>query len=159
MRKRCSAAMLIVPTVFLACVAFYSLSTVASLRRAEASSAAHEFHTEENVPVEITFHASRAHSDPFNQLDLDVVFTDPDGLQCRVPAFWDGGSTWKARYASGHAGVHRYRTECSDPSDKGLHGKTGTVVGPQGHSFVLHVKDGDKVKTVICRPEHLRKVN
>lgn len=40
-----------------------------------------------------------------------------------------------------------------------FHGKTGTVVGPQGRSFVLQVKDGDKVKIVICRPEHLRKVN
>ena len=40
-----------------------------------------------------------------------------------------------------------------------FHGKTGTVVGQQGRAFVLEVKDGNKIKIVICRPEHLRKVN
>ncbi len=40
-----------------------------------------------------------------------------------------------------------------------FHGKTGTVIGPQGHAFVLAVKDGNKIKTVICTPEHMRKVN
>jgi large subunit ribosomal protein L21e len=38
-----------------------------------------------------------------------------------------------------------------------FHGKTGTVVGQQGRSFVLEVKDGNKIKIVVSRPEHLRK--
>ncbi|MEM0448883.1 MAG: 50S ribosomal protein L21e [Methanomassiliicoccales archaeon] len=38
-----------------------------------------------------------------------------------------------------------------------FHGKTGTVIGMQGRAFVLAVKDGDKVKTVLSTPEHLRK--
>jgi len=40
-----------------------------------------------------------------------------------------------------------------------FHGKTGTVVGQQGHAFVLEVKDGDKIKIVCCRADHLRKNN
>jgi large subunit ribosomal protein L21e len=40
-----------------------------------------------------------------------------------------------------------------------FHGKTGTVVGNQGHAFVLEVKDGDKIKIVVARADHLRKVN
>ncbi len=36
-------------------------------------------------------------------------------------------------------------------------GKTGTVVGSRGRAFVLEVRDGDKYKTVVARPEHLRK--
>jgi large subunit ribosomal protein L21e len=39
-----------------------------------------------------------------------------------------------------------------------FHGKTGTVIGNQGRAFVLAVKDGDKIKTVLARPEHMRKV-
>ena len=39
-----------------------------------------------------------------------------------------------------------------------FHGKTGTVMGTQGRAFVLAVKDGDKTKTVLSTPEHLRKV-
>jgi len=38
-----------------------------------------------------------------------------------------------------------------------FHGKTGTVVGNQGRSFVVKVRDGNKMKTVVSRPEHLRK--
>lgn len=38
-----------------------------------------------------------------------------------------------------------------------FHGRTGTVVGSQGRSFLIAVRDGNKIKTVISRPEHLRK--
>jgi large subunit ribosomal protein L21e len=38
-----------------------------------------------------------------------------------------------------------------------FHGKTGTVTGTQGRAFVLAVKDGNKTKTVLSTPEHLRK--
>jgi len=40
-----------------------------------------------------------------------------------------------------------------------FHGKTGVVAGNQGRSFVVKVRDGNKMKTVISRPEHLRKSN
>jgi len=38
-----------------------------------------------------------------------------------------------------------------------FHGRTGIVVGTQGRSFLIEVRDGGKIKTVISRPEHLRK--
>jgi len=40
-----------------------------------------------------------------------------------------------------------------------FHGKTGTVAGTQGRAYVLDVKDGNKIKTVLATPEHMRKVN
>ncbi len=49
-----------------------------------------------------------------------------------------------------------------DPSvHKGMphrryHGKVGTVVGKRGRAYVVHVRDGGKIKTLIVRPEHLR---
>jgi len=36
-------------------------------------------------------------------------------------------------------------------------GKTGVVSGKQGRAFVVELKDGDKPKTVVARPEHLQK--
>jgi len=39
-----------------------------------------------------------------------------------------------------------------------FHGKTGTIKAAQGRAYVLSVRDGDKYKTVVSRPEHMRKV-
>lgn len=83
--------------------------------------------TEANVPCEITLTERREHGDPLQNVLLDVVFTDPAGVSRRVPAFWDGGSTWKVRYASPLLGQHRWRSECSDTQDAGLHGVEGSV--------------------------------
>ena len=83
--------------------------------------------TEANVMVELPFVAANAHEDPFNTITLDVVFTDPNGRELRVPAFWAGGQAWKVRYASSVVGAHRFRSECSDTRDGGLHSITGVV--------------------------------
>ena len=80
--------------------------------------------TPANVPVEIVLVASRPYAD---ETTLDLIFTDPAGIARRVPAFWAGGQTWKARYASPLVGTHRWRSECSDASDPGLHGAEGSV--------------------------------
>ena len=37
-------------------------------------------------------------------------------------------------------------------------GRTGVITGKQGSAWVVTVKDGNKTKTVIARPEHLRYV-
>lgn len=39
-----------------------------------------------------------------------------------------------------------------------FHGKTGTVSGKQGKSYILVIKEGNKTKKIISRPEHLEKV-
>ena len=80
-----------------------------------------------NVLAEIAFTAQRPHADPFNEVTLDVAFTDAAGTAHKVPAFWAGGDKWKVRYASPLTGAHRWRSECSDAKDAGLHGLMGTV--------------------------------
>ena len=80
-----------------------------------------------NVPMEIIFTAQRPHTDPFNEITLDVTFIDPSGALRKVPAFWAGGEKWKVRYASPLIGTHRWRSECSDASDAGLHAVEGTM--------------------------------
>ncbi|NIQ07908.1 MAG: 50S ribosomal protein L21e [Candidatus Korarchaeota archaeon] len=37
-----------------------------------------------------------------------------------------------------------------------FHGMTGKIIKPQGNAYVVKVKDGNKFKKVIARPEHLR---
>ena len=83
--------------------------------------------THANVMVELAFVSSRVYGDPFNDVSLDVVFTDPANQQLRVPAFWAGSNVWKARYASPRIGVHSWRSICSQSQDTSLHGITGTV--------------------------------
>jgi hypothetical protein len=80
-----------------------------------------------NGVAEIGLTSAGKHADPFNDVTLDVVFTEPGGAERRVPAFWAGGTSWKVRYASHTPGAHRFRTECSDAADAGLHGVEGTV--------------------------------
>jgi hypothetical protein len=83
--------------------------------------------TETNVAVEIAFQSQRDRADPFHELSVDAVFTEPGGRRLRVPAFWAGGQVWKVRYASPLSGVHRYRTVSSDTADAGLEAVEGSV--------------------------------
>ncbi|HTN07720.1 DUF4038 domain-containing protein [Agriterribacter sp.] len=83
--------------------------------------------TEANKMAEITLTATRSYADPFNEVLLDAVFTDPKGKELKVPGFWAGGNVWKVRYSSAVVGNHRFRTVCSVAGDKGLQGITGKV--------------------------------
>jgi hypothetical protein len=81
--------------------------------------------TPANVMVELSWTSQVDRADPFNQETLDVVFTEPGGKSRRIPAFWAGGKTWKARYASPVVGVHHFKTVSSDPAD--LNALEGTI--------------------------------
>jgi hypothetical protein len=78
-------------------------------------------------PLELKFTSGKAYRDPFNEVRLDVVVTDPQGKEQLVPAYWSGGQTWRARYGSRLPGKHAYRTVCDDAQNSDLHGKTGTI--------------------------------
>jgi len=91
------------------------------------SSQATSYSTEANVMVEISFRATQSHVDAFNDVAVDVDFTDPKGRHLLVPAFWAGGNTWKVRYSSSFIGRHRFLSKSNDSRDTGLHGIKGTV--------------------------------
>src|SRR5438445_4451328 len=80
-----------------------------------------------NRAAEWTFTSSKRYDDPFNEVELDMRVTAPDGSQQRVPAFWAGGQTWRVRVASPAAGTHRWKTQCSDPDNRDLHGVEGSI--------------------------------
>lgn len=66
-----------------------------------------EYQGKTHCVAEWSFAAERKRADPFNDIELDVVFTAPDGTEKTVPAFWAGGDTWKIRYAAPTEGVQR----------------------------------------------------
>ena len=81
----------------------------------------------ERCAVEWAYYSGKAYADPFNDLELDVVFTDPRGNEQRVPAFWAGEQVWRVRFSPAAAGQYAYRTICSDAANGDLHGQSGTL--------------------------------
>jgi hypothetical protein len=76
--------------------------------------------------LEMSFQAAEAHVDPFNQLEVDVLFRAPDGAEQRVPAFWGGGALWRVRFSSDRPGHYHFVTTCN-LDDAGLAGQSGAV--------------------------------
>ncbi len=79
------------------------------------------------VPVEWGFTAKKAYEDPFNEIELDVIVTDEDGNEWKLPAFWGGGTNWRVRFGAPHIGRYSFKSICTDPEDTGLHGITGEL--------------------------------
>jgi len=74
--------------------------------------------------AEITFESTKAYAEPLNDAEVNAVFTSPSGRVYTVPGFWDGGRTWRVRFAPPERGVWTFVTACTDSSDGGLHGRT-----------------------------------
>src|SRR6056297_3310362 len=50
--------------------------------------------------VELVFEAEQEYNNPYTDVEMAVEFSGPDGREIRRPAFWDGDSTWRVRFAS-----------------------------------------------------------
>lgn len=96
-------------------------------------------HAIQHCACEWSYSALIQYDDPFNQIELDVVFRDDEGREWKVPAFWAGEQEWRVRFAPPHAGRYTFRTVCSDASNPHLHGREGTLdVGPyEGNNPLL----------------------
>ncbi len=80
-----------------------------------------------NCAIEWRYTSSKAYRDPFNDVQLDAIVTDPEGHERTVPAFWSGEQTWRIRFSSPACGRHTFRTVCSDAANRDLHGQTGVI--------------------------------
>jgi len=83
--------------------------------------------SEQNYMVEWSFVSEKEYADPFNEVEMSVVFTGPDGEKRVIPAFWASGNAWRVRYASHKVGRHYFYTVCSDESNSSLHSQEGSV--------------------------------
>ena len=75
-------------------------------------------------PAEFVLHASVVRANAIQECELRATFTAPSGRQRRVYGFWDGGDTWRVRFAPDEVGTWTGLTICSDAADAGLHGQT-----------------------------------
>jgi hypothetical protein len=69
--------------------------------------------------VEWTIESQKSYADPFNDVDVDVVF-ERSGQSWRVPTFWRGGSEWTIRFSPPIPGEYSYRLVSTDGSNPDL---------------------------------------
>ncbi|MDO8686103.1 MAG: DUF4038 domain-containing protein [Clostridiales bacterium] len=81
----------------------------------------------QNSMLEWSYTSGKKYKDPYNQVELSVLITDPDGIQSEIPAFWAGDQIWRIRYASSKIGRHHFRTLCTDMHNSDLHGREGAI--------------------------------
>ncbi len=70
---------------------------------------------------EHTFASQKSYADPFNDVDVDVVFSK-GGETWRVPTYWRGGSNWTVRFAPPTPGEYTYHLESTDKNNPDLNG-------------------------------------
>ncbi|MCU0356589.1 MAG: DUF4038 domain-containing protein [Cyclobacteriaceae bacterium] len=96
------------------------LVVVVSCRQTE------ELTVEQWDTYEISLIAQGTFTNPYTDVDVWAEFTNDDGLILIRPAFWDGGNTWKIRFAvPDESGQWTWKSFCS-VADQGLSGKNGT---------------------------------
>ena len=76
---------------------------------------------------EWSYISRKPYGDPFNEVELDVVFTHEDGESLRLPCYWGGDREWRVRFAPPKAGTYEYSTRCTDVSNADLHEQKGTL--------------------------------
>jgi hypothetical protein len=81
---------------------------------------------EQERMVEWTIESHKIYSDPFNDVDVDVLFSK-EGQTWRVPAFWRGGQHWTVRFAPPRPGEYAYHLQSTDSSNPDLNGHAGVV--------------------------------
>ena len=97
-----------------------------------------EYFGTRNLAVELAFQSGEAFTDPFNEIELDVMFSGPAGKDWRMPAFWAGGCEWRVRFAAPSEGEWSFRTVCSNTASD-LHNRIGKLnIGPyEGNNPLL----------------------
>ena len=79
--------------------------------------------------LELIFTSEKAYSNPYTEVEFWIEFTGPTGEKLIRPGFWDGGNTFKVRFANPlDKGVWDWTSFASNLSDAGLHGKSGKLV-------------------------------
>jgi hypothetical protein len=97
---------------------------------------------------EIAWNSVVPYPDGYNDVDVDVTCTRPDGSVFTAPAFWDGGTTWRFRFAGGQPGEYRIESRSSRVDDAGL----------DAQRLVVRVEPGDG-DTPLYRHGRLRVAN
>ena len=74
---------------------------------------------------EVEFISDKEYENPFNDVELDFILTNGT-ITYTIPAFWDGGNVWRARFVCTEEGEWSYVTKCTDLSNESLNGRTAS---------------------------------
>jgi uncharacterized protein DUF5060/cellulase (glycosyl hydrolase family 5) len=91
--------------------------------------------------IEASFELPQVHGNPFDftQNDVIVKIIQPDGSEVTVPAFFDGGQTWRVRHTPGMTGKYRIGAVTLDGRDAeplNLQPREFSADGPSRPGFV-----------------------
>jgi len=75
---------------------------------------------------EIVLEAQHDYANPYADVACWIDLEGP-GFAKRVYGFWDGGRTWRVRFAATAPGEWRWRTGSNQPGDAGLNGGAGAL--------------------------------
>lgn len=103
------------------CLVAASVAAVLSTAAAHAQSVEQEQRWEQGLV------SSKSYSNPYTDVTVNVTFTGPGGQTFNSYGFWDGGGNFKVRAAFPTAGLWTWSTTASDPTDTGLHNRSGQV--------------------------------
>jgi hypothetical protein len=78
-------------------------------------------------PVEITLTSTVTYGNPYKDVEVSATFNGPGGTVMVMPGYWDGGATWRIRFAPTKTGSWTYSTTSTDGSNSGLNNKTGNI--------------------------------
>lgn len=90
--------------------------------------------------VELNLTSSRTYPNPYTSLEVWAEFTHTGGEVLLRPAFWDGGSMWKLRFAPPYEGTWSWRS-FANVDDRGLQGQQGALeccAAETIHTFYRH---------------------
>jgi hypothetical protein len=76
---------------------------------------------------ELAFASGKTYGDPFNQVELNVLFRNKEGQDWLVPAYWAGEQEWRVRFSPPDPGKYHFVTICSETGNLDLHGQQGTL--------------------------------
>jgi hypothetical protein len=77
--------------------------------------------------VDIDLESARRYPHPDTDVSIRGVFTAPSGATIELPGFWNGGDSWKVRFAPTEVGRWTFVVTSSDPTNVGLHNATGVI--------------------------------
>jgi hypothetical protein len=75
---------------------------------------------------ETAYTSAKGHANPVHDVDFRVTLMAPSGTRHTARGFWDGDHVWRVRFSPDEVGAWSFETACSDQSDSGLHGRSGT---------------------------------
>ncbi|TDB62317.1 apiosidase-like domain-containing protein [Arundinibacter roseus] len=119
------------------------------------------------MKYEKQFESKKSYGNPlYDVKDFSVRFTSPTGKIKTIRGFWDGGTTFRVRFAPDETGSWTYVTTCSDSTNSGLHKQTGSfscvkkdspydiytkgsIIHPKGSYYLTHA-DGTPFFYTAC---------